>query len=63
MLVAETVSPRQSQSLDSLKLRRFQLIDYTLIAGIVVLIIALTGGVKVSFGDINIGNTTKKDDD
>jgi len=39
------------------------MIDYTLIAGIVVFIIALAGGVKVSVGDINIGNTTKKDDD
>lgn len=38
------------------------MIDYSLIAGIVVFIIALAGGVKVSFGDINIGNTTKKDD-
>jgi len=39
------------------------MIDLWSIAGIVVLTLALAGGVKVSFGDINIGNTTKKDDD
>jgi len=38
------------------------MIDPWSVVAIVVIALALAGGIKVSIGDINIGNSTKKDD-
>jgi len=38
------------------------MVDPWSVVAIVVVILAVTGGVSVSIGDINIGNSTKKDD-